>query len=279
MTTASPDNPRPNEPLLVIPAYMAGPGDPTTVHDALAAAPGWGKAVTSNGILYVSPRMDTHAAWLPETRYGGWKFTYYEGPLSVAVWSAGFTETAPAEIVTAFARSLVDDGPRPLHEKAADPNRVLRDESWYPYTLHNGRYHDSVDGNAYFCQRTFDVDDHAELSGANRPLWMMYACADDSYGRPWHADFSTRTPLHLVNAAVHAFATTDPVRRLRSEIPEQSLPHVTTAPAPEHSPDEPPDRRQSAALTRATAPPPPATGPAGTPPRTPSAPPAPHRHR
>jgi hypothetical protein len=275
MTTASPDGPRPNEPLLVTPAYMAGPGDPATVHDALAAAPGWGKAVTPDGILYFSPRMDTHAAWLPETRYGGWKFTYYEGPLSVAVWSASFAETAPAEIVAAFARSLVDDGPRPVQEKDADPNRVLRDEGWYPYTLHNGRYHDSVDGNAYFCQRTFDVDDHAELSGANRPLWMMYACADDSYGRPWHADFSTRTPLHLVNAAVHAFATTDPVRRLHSEIPARSLPYVTTTPAP----DQAPDQRQSAALTRTTAThstaPAPPTGR-----RTPPAPPAPpSRHR
>jgi hypothetical protein len=277
MTTAHPDAPHPDQPLLVSPAYMAGPGDPSSVHNALAAAPGWGKAATSDGILYVSPRMDVHAAWLPGTRYGGWKFTYYEGPLSVAVWSAGFTEAAPTEIVTAFARTLIDGGPRPLHDQATNPTRIVSEQGWIPHNVGSNHYHDSVDGNAYLCQRTFDVDDYAELSGANRPLWMMYACADESYGRPWHADFSTRTPLHLVNAAVHAFATTDPVRRLRSEIPEQSLPHVTTAPAPAQAPDQ----RQSAALTRTSATPPSTPAqPAGMRTRTPPAPPTPpSRHR
>jgi hypothetical protein len=81
--------------------------------------------------------------------------------------------------------------------------------------------------------------------------------------------------LHLVNAAVHAFATTAPVRRLRFEIPDRSLPYVTTAPAPAQTGDQ----RQSAALTRTTATPPAAPAPpAGT--HTPPAPPTPpSRHR
>lgn len=132
----------------------------------------------------------------------------------------------------------------------------------------------SPDGHACLSQRGYDLDDYDELDGNGQAMWTMSACVDEVNGECWEAEFTSRTPLHLVTETVRAFSSTEPVERPRSGIPERNLPYVTTTPAPEPGPDH----RRSAALART-----PHTHPTTTPPTgttiPDSAPPVPFRRR
>jgi hypothetical protein len=193
-------------------------------------------------------------AYLPQRRYGGWHITSYYEPLGMPLWSASFSRDAPAEIVSAFTNALIDcltsDHPNPWHHGPSDqvawPADVLARQNWRAASSAMDRSHHSLDGNAYFSQRAFDIDDNAELDGEGRAMWTMYACVNGRNGERWHADFTNRTPLYLITEAVRTFSSTAPVERLRSGIPERNLPYVTTEPVPEPYSD----RRRSAALAR-----------------------------
>lgn len=244
--------PHPDPQLLVTPVYLAGRGNPADISNALYAHRDWGW--TSTGQIFVSPRHDIHVAYLPHNRDGGWRITRYREPLGMPLWSASFSRNTPTEITNAFTDALVEclasDHPHTWqfgpNGRVALPADVLAERGWRSADTAMDRCQHSPDGHAYFAQRGFDVDDYAELEGAGRAMWTMYACVNEVNGERWYADFSSRTPLYLVTETARAFSSTEPVERLRSGIPERNLPYVTTMPAPEQAAD----RRRSTALSR-----------------------------
>jgi hypothetical protein len=268
--------------MLVSPVYLAGHGETPTIYDALLDTRGWGKAVTDTGLMFTSPLQDVQVAYLPESRYGGWKITQCDEPLGMPIWSAAFSEDAPTEIVSAFTTALGDDPrceprhavPRHPHDRSWHPAGVLADRDWGYEEDERFLYMHAPDGHAYFRMRRGELADEVELRGDGPVLWTMHAGIDEVAGERWHADFSSRTPLHLLAATARVFSSTEPVERSLGDLPERHLPFITATPA-----DERALSRQSAALVRTSnvhpnrstcSPPPPPSHPA---------PPAPPRHR
>jgi len=283
MSTQQPDDQHADPQVLVSPVYLAGRGNPAEISNALYAHRDWGWTSTDTGQIFVSPRHDVHVAYLPESRYGGWKITQYSEPLGMPLWSAAFSRNTPTEITSAFTHALVEcltsDHPHPWrsgpHDQVTLPADVLTEHGWRNTDTPRDVCQFSPDGHAYLSRRVFDIDEYAELEGEGRALWSMYACVNTVNGERWHADFTNRTPLYLVTETARALGSTEPVERPRSGIPERNLPYVTTSPVPEQTPD----RRRSAALARTrhahpTVPAPP-TGTAACGPTSPT----PFRHR
>lgn len=242
MSIQQPDD----QPVMVSPVYLAGAGDTATIYGPLDDTRGWGKAITDSGLCFTSPRLDTHVAYLPESRYGGWKVTRYNEPLGMPIWSAAFSRCTPAEITAAFTRALAADNLDEEHHPARRPIDALAERGWREDNTQLHRYHWSPDGHAYLSRRTFSDDSNAELQGDSPARWTMRTCMEKVGAHWWHADFTDATPMYLVTAAVNAFSSTEPVERPRSGVPERNLPYVTATPAAE--PD--PDRLRWAALAR-----------------------------
>ncbi|MBM9508022.1 DUF317 domain-containing protein [Actinacidiphila acididurans] len=254
MNAQQPDEQHPDLHVLVTPAYLAGRGNPADLSNSLYAHRDWGWTSTDTGQIFVSPRHDTHIAYLPQGRYGGWKVTQYREPLGMPIWSATFSPNTPTEIISAFTDALIDrlasDHPHSWNSGPAGqvtrPADTLAERGWRNTDTNLDFCHRSPDGHAYLSESRHGVNDYAELEGGYRARWTMYACVDVVNGERWHADFTNRTPLHLITEVTRAFSSTEPVERPRSGIPERNLPYVTITPIA----DDVSDHRQSAALTR-----------------------------
>lgn len=247
------DDQHPDHPVLVSPVYLAGRGNPTAISDALYAHRDWGWTTTDTGQIFVSPRHDVHIGYLPHTRDGGWKITRYHEPLGTPAWSATFSSTTPTEIVGAFTNALAKDLAHPNaflphghRHRPGTPAGILTERGWITDNTAEYLYQRSPDGHAYLSERWNHLNHDAEPEGGTPARWTMHACANAVNGESWHADFTYRTPLHLVTETVRAFSSTEPVERPRSSIPERNLPYLTTEPVPE--PDS--DRLRFAALAR-----------------------------
>jgi hypothetical protein len=272
IATSPPGGLPPDTDLLVHPVYLAGRGDTATVFDALCDAQGWGKATTVTGLVFTSPRQDAQVAYLPESRYGGWKAVKYREPLGTPLWWATFSRNTPAEITSAFTTALAESLPSNhrdvLHggPHLSGPAGALAERGWQTDDTAMYVYQRSPDGHAYLALRKGDLDDYVELEGEGPAQWTMYGCVDHVNGERWHADFTSATPLYLVREAVIALSSTEPVERPLSGIPERNLPYVTISPVSAGT-----DQRRSAALARtpytsqAEAPPPVASASAGLP--------------
>ncbi|MDF2254354.1 DUF317 domain-containing protein [Streptantibioticus ferralitis] len=232
--------------------------------------------------MFTSPRQDVQVAYLPESRYGGWKITQCHEPLGMPIWSAAFSENTPAEIVSAFTTALGDDQRcEARHALSHDPQDrswhpagVLADLGWHHQDDDRFLYLHAPDGRAYLRMRRGELADDVELRGDGPALWTMHAGIDEVAGERWHADFTAHTPLHLLAATARAFSSADPVERTLADIPERNLLFITATPVDEHA-----ATRQSAALARTPNAPP--IRPASPPPPAASHPAAhaPTRHR
>jgi hypothetical protein len=251
IATSPPGDLPPHTDLLVHPVYLAGRGDTTTVHDALSDARGWGKATTATGLMFTSPSQDAQVAYLPESRYGGWKAVQYREPLGTPLWWATFSRNTPAEITSAFTTALAESLPSSHRDfphsgpHLGSPAGALAEHGWQTDDTAMYLYQRSPDGHAYFALRKGDLDDHMELEGEGPTQWTMYGCVDHVNGERWHADFTSATPLYLVRKAVIALSSTEPVERPLSGIPKRNLPFVTVSPVGAGA-----DQRRSAALAR-----------------------------
>jgi hypothetical protein len=123
IATSPPGDLPPDTDLLVHPVYLAGRGDTATLHEALCDARGWGKATTATGMVFTSPRQDAQVAYLPESRYGGWKAVQYREPLGTPLWWATFSRNTPAEITSAFTTALAEDLPSRLPAQRPPPQQ------------------------------------------------------------------------------------------------------------------------------------------------------------
>ncbi|MGJ5804970.1 DUF317 domain-containing protein [Streptomyces europaeiscabiei] len=254
MIATSPSGDRaPDTDLLVRPVYLAGRGDTATVYDALRDARGWGKAITATGLMFTSPRQDTQVAYLPESRYGGWKAIQCREPLGTPLWWASFSRNTPAEITSAFTtalseglpsnhRDFLHGGP---HHQPRSPARALADRGWQTDDTAMYLYQRSPDGHAYLGLRKGHLDNYMELEGEGPAQWTMYGCVDHVNGERWHADFTSATPLYLVRETALALSSTEPVERPLSGIPERNLLYVTVTPVGTGA-----DPRRPAALAR-----------------------------
>ncbi|MET8412061.1 DUF317 domain-containing protein [Streptomyces sp. NPDC005195] len=228
ITTSPPGDLAPDTDLLVRPVYLAGRGDTATVYDALCDARGWGKAITATGLMFTSPRQDAQVAYLPESRYGGWKAIQYREPLGTPLWWASFSRNTPAEITSAFTTALAEclpsnhrdflhGGPR---HRPSSPAGALADRGWQTDDTAMYLYQRSPDGHAYFSLRKGHLDDYMELEGEGPAQWTMYGCVDQVNGERWHADFASATPLYLVRRP-----------RSRSAAPSPSSVHCRVSPS------------------------------------------------
>ncbi len=253
VSTSLPQDVTPDPDMLVHPVYLAGRGDTTAIYDPLCETRGWGKAVTANGLMFTSPRQDTHIAYLPESRYGGWKAIPCREPLGSPLWRASFSRNTPAEITSAFTTALAEGLPNQYRDflsggaryQPGGPTGVLVDRGWQTDDTAMYLYQRSPDGHAYFGLRKSHLDYDAELQGEGPAQWTMYGCVDRVNGERWHADFTSGTPLYLVREAALALSSTAPVERPLSGIPERNLPYVTALPVAEDL-----EPRLAAALAR-----------------------------
>ena len=225
----------PDTAMLVEPVFLAGRGESTAVHGALCDR-GWGKAITSNGLLFTNPRHDVLVSHLSEEtgRCNGWKIAQHREPLGMPLWSVSFSDNTPAEIVTAVCKILEQATTRgrrdPRHTDPAsedsNPVRPLVERGWEAADTALYLYYRSPDGHAYFRERSWDLDDYEELGGGPAH-WSMYSCVDSVNGERWYADFTSVTPRALVSAATRAMSSADPVERPLCAIPERNLSYVT----------------------------------------------------
>ncbi|MDT3395317.1 DUF317 domain-containing protein [Streptomyces sp. B1866] len=262
----SPNDDHPHRPadteLLAGPVYLVGPGNPALITEPLRAATSWAEDHTPAGHLFTSPCLRTQIARLPKSPHGGWKVTHSEKPLDVPVWSATFSRDTPAEIVAAFTTPLAAGAE---DDERGSPGSVLAARGWQTETTEYVEYHVAPGQHAHFgtrlgYDRGDEEDQYLELVGAVPVHRTMYVAIQAANGPRWHAQFTSRTPPHLVTAAVDAFSSPDPVRRRWSQLPERHLPYLTTRPAAHP--------RAEAARARTTTR---APATATTPPRTPAA--------
>ncbi|MEW2403488.1 DUF317 domain-containing protein [Streptomyces sp. NPDC046862] len=264
MTSTPHHPPAQDDNLLVEPVYLAGPGNPALITEPLRAAPGWAESQTPTGRVFSSPCLRAQIAELPSSCYGGWKVSWSREPLAIPVWIATFTRNTPAEILSAFTTTLMrgvnndhkDFLPGGPHYTPIAPGDVLIARGWKDEANALFQYQHSPDRHAYLSLRQYDVGFHDELEGGVSTERTMYACVEAVNGPRWHADFTSATPLHLITATADALSSPGPVRRSRRDLPERSLPYLTTRPAA--------PSRVTAARARTTARPQ-ATGPSAAP--------------
>ncbi|MEI5601087.1 DUF317 domain-containing protein [Streptomyces brasiliscabiei] len=164
----------------------------------------------------------------------GWTISYAREPLGVPDWTALFTRGTPAEIVSAFTTTLVrglpddhrDHRPGGPHHSPAGPGDVLIARGWRDDHSPLFHYQHSPDGHAYLRLNLGHADFHTELEGEVCAAWTLYARVEAAGGPRWYADFTSRTPLHLITATADAFSRPDPVRRRPHDLPERHLPFV-----------------------------------------------------
>ncbi|GGS92712.1 DUF317 domain-containing protein [Streptomyces chromofuscus] len=227
----TPDDPHTSaRDLLVSPVYLAGPGNPTVVTRPLHAA-GWAEARTPAGRMFSSPCLRAQIADLPD----GWTISYAREPLAVPHWTAHFTRDTPAEIVSAFTTTLVcglpddhrDHRPGGPHHTLAGPGDVLIARGWRDDHSSLFHYQHAPDGHAYLRLNLGEADFHTELEGEVSAAWTLYARVEAVNGPRWYADFTSRTPVHLITATADAFSRPDPVRRRPRDLPKRHLPFLT----------------------------------------------------
>ncbi|MEU9246955.1 DUF317 domain-containing protein [Streptomyces sp. NPDC048385] len=87
-------------------------------------------------------------------------------------------------------------------------------------------YQHAPDGHAYLRFNLGEAGLHTELEGKVCAAWTLYARVEAAGGPRWYADFTSRTPMHLITATADAFSRPDPVRRRPRDLPERHLPFL-----------------------------------------------------
>ena len=142
IATSQPERPAARPPVCwSAPSTWPGEATPPPSTTPCTTHRDWGKDDhRPPALMFTSPRHDAHVAYLPESRYGGWKATQCREPLGTRLWSASFSRNTPAEITSAFTTALAEGLPSdhrdflhagPHHRTAAAPPGRLADRGWH----------------------------------------------------------------------------------------------------------------------------------------------------
>nr|WP_145492027.1 MULTISPECIES: DUF317 domain-containing protein [Streptomyces] len=197
---------------LVQPRALAGGGDIRHVSEFLRAS-GWRDNSKAGGPLVMeSPDRSVRLSYDPYTLPGRWAIRgAARGPQ--AEWEAVLGRYTPVEIVA----GLTDQLTRPRSVHAPNVWAPLAEQNWH--ARREGRHHiaTSPDGLAWV---------HFRQNADGRALW--WAGARDGQGIGWTAQFTSTTPMHLVQAFSAALASPEPVMRPRGRVPHSAQITVTS---------------------------------------------------
>lgn len=224
----------PDDPVLVSPRYLAGPG---LEQPPLAAAVVW-SSLTNAGwttytpendggpLLCTSPCQLVRAAHMPNSADGGWKTAVYEDALAAPWWTASWSAETPAELLTDFHRALAE-------AHAAGSLHFLSGATAVYLPLLNAGWSHTVDerGNQSFTS----PDRLATVTGDRRPshgadAWSMHVSPGTTGSCRWGARFSKQVPNALVAAFTASLADATPVYRRASTLPRDLHSYLVTEP-------------------------------------------------
>ncbi|MEV0577113.1 DUF317 domain-containing protein [Streptomyces sp. NPDC050392] len=196
----------PQQHYLVHPRALAGGGDIRHVSEYLRAT-GWkDKSKTSGPLAMESPDRMVRIAYDPYTQPGGWTI-HGKASGHQDEWWAVLGQQTPVEVVAGLTDAL--NQPRSAHA----PN------AWAP--LHEQRWRDKPNAR------------HPTATSPDGSAWMQYhqtpdgtamwwSGAKDEHGNGWVAQFTSTTPLHLVQAFSTALASPEPVMRPLGRVPQSA---------------------------------------------------------
>ncbi|MEU9748349.1 DUF317 domain-containing protein [Streptomyces niveus] len=229
----------PDDPVLVSPRYLAGPGleqrplAVAMVWSSLTNA-GWSTHTPDNGpLLCTSPCQMVRAARMPNSTDRGWKTVVYEDPLAAPWWTAEWTQQTPVELLTDFHRALAEAHATGALHSLTSPTAAV----YVP--LLNGGWSHMVDerGNQSFTS----PDRLARVTGHRRPshggdAWIIDVSPGTTGHCRWTARFSKQVPNALVAAFTASLADTTPVYRGAGTLPKELGSYLVTEPAPPCAP-------------------------------------------
>ncbi|MEW2550387.1 DUF317 domain-containing protein [Streptomyces zhihengii] len=188
---------------LVHPRGLAGGGDVRHISEFLRAS-GWRDHSKTGGPLAMeSPDRTIRIAYDPYVLPGGWTI-HGAATRHSNEWSAHLGRQTPVEIVAGLTDALTH--PRSAH--APNVWAPLQEQNWH--TRFEGEHYTatSPDGTAW-------MQYHQSPDGEA----MWWTGAKDRQGNGWTANFSSSTPMHLVQAFSTELANPDPVMRPRGRVP------------------------------------------------------------
>lgn len=227
----------PNDPVLVSPRHLAGPG---LEHPPLAAAMVWSSLKNAgcttytpdNGpLLCTSPCQLVRAARMPNSTDGGWKTVVYEDALGAPHWTVKWTQQTPVELIADFHHALAEaHATEALHSfsRATDVYVPLLSVGW-SHTV------DRIGD-----QRFTDPTGLATLTNHRQPhlgdTWNLRVRPETTGSSRWSAGFSEHMPNSLVAAFTASMADTTPLYRRAGQLPKELHRDLVTAPAPAPAP-------------------------------------------
>lgn len=231
----------PDDPVLVSPRYLAGPGleqrplAVAMVWSSLKSA-GWATCTPDSQrepLLCASPCQLVRAARMPNSTDGGWKTVVYEDALAAPWWTAEWTQQTPVELLTDFHRALAEAHAAGALHSLTSPAAAV----YLP--LLNASWSHMVDerGNQSFTS----PDRLATVTGQRRPshggdAWSLSVFPGTTGRFRWSARFSKQVPNALVAAFTTSLADTTPVYRGAGTLPKELGSYLVTEPAPPSAP-------------------------------------------
>ncbi|MFD8847599.1 DUF317 domain-containing protein [Streptomyces sp. NPDC059604] len=188
---------------LIQPRSLAGGGDVRHVSEFLRAS-GWRDKSKKGGPLTMeSPDRTVRVSYDPYTLPGGWAI---RGAATghTEQWWAHLGQQTPVEIVAGLTDALT----RPPSAHAPTAWAPLEEQSWRARFEGEHYTATSPDGSAWMQYRQ---------SPGGEALW--WTGAKDEHGNGWTAQFSSGTPIHLVQAFSAELASPEPVMRPRGRVP------------------------------------------------------------
>ncbi|KUM99914.1 hypothetical protein AQI95_35960 [Streptomyces yokosukanensis] len=197
---------------LVEPRALAGGGDIRHISEFLRAS-GWRDTSEKGGpLLLQSPDRTVRIAYNPHVQPGGWT-VHGLAAGDQAEWWATLGRQTPVEILAGLTDALTQ--PRSAH--APNVWAPLEEHQWRAQS--EGRHYTatSPDGSAWL---------HFRQDGSGNAVW--WSGAKDQQGSAWTAQFTSTTPMHLVQAFSAALASPEPVMRPRGRLPHSAKIRATS---------------------------------------------------
>ncbi len=187
---------------LILPRYLAGPGDAGWVTIPLHEAAGWshGHEPLLPRVLLSSPDQKTLLRLEPAPGDQWWRIIHNGGSAATS-WYASFGARTPVELIAAVTDTLTDPA---YNERAvADPTQPLRQAGWE--TAPSGEFR-SPDGIVTGERITF----------SGMTSWFITAALDQDH-TVWQARFDGRAPASVVTAFTQALAVAKPLPRTHEQ--------------------------------------------------------------
>ncbi|WP_069628750.1 DUF317 domain-containing protein [Streptomyces niveus] len=230
------DSSGPDDPVLVSPRYLAGPGLEQPSH---AAAFAWSSLTNadwstytpdSGPLLCASPCQLVRTARLPN-QADSWRTAVYEDALVAAWWTATWSAETPVELIADFHHALAEahaTGTLHSHTGATDVSLPLLTANWRHTVDGRGERFTDPTGLA-------KVTNHRLRHGGE--AWRLTVLPETRGSCRWSASFSRQVPNVLVAAVTASLVAATPVHRTAGQLPKELHRHLVTEPAPPSAPD------------------------------------------